>query len=110
MQRHLIHLICGSTGAAKTTYALQLAAELGAIRFLIDEWMAALFWMDSPHPLVPLGRWSASSAVVLKFGAWRDKSLHAVFRVCSIWALARQGVARGSPSSPEMPSYRFNCT
>ena len=48
MQRHLIHLIWGSTGAAKTTYALQLAPELGAIRFSIDEWMAALFWMDSP--------------------------------------------------------------
>ncbi len=53
MQRHLIHLICGSTGAGKTTYALRLADQLGAVRFSIDEWMSALFWMDSPQPLNP---------------------------------------------------------
>ena len=53
MQRHLIHLMCGSTGSRKTAYALRLAAELGAVRFLIDEWMSALFWMDSPQPLNP---------------------------------------------------------
>ena len=49
----LIHLICGSTGAGKTTYAVRLSAELGAIRFSIDEWMASLFWMDSPQPIEP---------------------------------------------------------
>jgi predicted kinase len=53
MQRHLIHLICGSTGAGKTTYALRLCESLGAIRFSIDEWMTALFWMDTPQPLDP---------------------------------------------------------
>lgn len=51
MPRHLIHLICGSTGAGKTTYARRLADELGAIRFSIDEWMSALFWMDAPQPI-----------------------------------------------------------
>jgi predicted kinase len=45
------HLICGSTGAGKTTYARALAERLGAVRFSIDEWMSALFWMDSPQPL-----------------------------------------------------------
>ncbi|MGD0144992.1 MAG: ATP-binding protein, partial [Rhizomicrobium sp.] len=45
----LIHLVCGSTGAGKTTYAIALAEKLKAVRFSIDEWMAALFWMDSPH-------------------------------------------------------------
>ena len=44
-------LIVGSTGAGKTTYALCLADELGAVRFSIDEWMTALFWADSPQPL-----------------------------------------------------------
>jgi predicted kinase len=47
----LIYLICGSTGAGKTTYARKLADELGAVRFSIDEWMAALFWMDTPQPI-----------------------------------------------------------
>jgi predicted kinase len=45
------HLICGSTGAGKTTYALALAERLGGVRFSIDEWMSTLFWMDSPQPL-----------------------------------------------------------
>jgi predicted kinase len=48
--RALIHLVCGSTGAGKTTYALKLAARLHAVRFSIDEWMSTLFWMDSPTP------------------------------------------------------------
>jgi len=47
----LIHLICGSTGAGKTTYALWLSDHLKGIRFSIDEWMATLFWMDTPQPL-----------------------------------------------------------
>ena len=53
MQPHLVHLICGSTGAGKTTYALRLSDDMGAVRFSIDEWMAALFWMDAPQPLDP---------------------------------------------------------
>jgi predicted kinase len=46
-----IILIVGSTGAGKTTYARRLAEELGGVRFSIDEWMTALFWVDSPQPL-----------------------------------------------------------
>src|SRR5689334_16988583 len=48
VSNHLVHLICGSTGAGKTTYARRLADEIGAVVFSIDEWMAALFWMDAP--------------------------------------------------------------
>jgi predicted kinase len=48
---HLIHVICGSTGAGKTTYAVELAGRLHAVRFSIDEWMTSLFWMDSPQPI-----------------------------------------------------------
>ncbi|HWI86124.1 MAG TPA: ATP-binding protein [Sphingomonas sp.] len=53
MPAPLIHLICGSTGAGKTTYALRLSEEIDAARFSIDEWMSALFWMDSPQPIDP---------------------------------------------------------
>lgn len=45
------HLVCGSTGAGKTTYAIKLAEDAGAIRFTIDEWMAGLFFPDAPQPL-----------------------------------------------------------
>jgi predicted kinase len=43
-------MICGSTGAGKTSFAIKLAAEEAAARYSIDEWMGALFWMDAPDP------------------------------------------------------------
>lgn len=49
----LIHLICGSTGAGKTTYAQNLADELGGAHFGIDEWMVSLFGEDAPKELSP---------------------------------------------------------
>jgi len=45
------HLVCGSTGAGKTTYAMALADRLGGVRFSIDEWMTTLFGKDVPQPL-----------------------------------------------------------
>ncbi|WP_417320794.1 AAA family ATPase [Emcibacter sp.] len=48
---YLVHLVAGSTGAGKTTYSLNLCKKLDAIHFAIDEWMSALFWMDSPDPI-----------------------------------------------------------
>ena len=44
--RPTIHLVCGSTGAGKTTFSMRLADEAGAIRLSIDEWMTALFEAD----------------------------------------------------------------
>jgi len=49
----LIHFLCGSTGAGKTTYAASLAAQIGAASFSIDAWMARLFWPDAPQPVDP---------------------------------------------------------
>ncbi|MCI0755642.1 AAA family ATPase [Teichococcus vastitatis] len=48
---HLFHLVCGSTGAGKTTYAINLADKLGGIRFSIDEWMMTLFGRDVPEAI-----------------------------------------------------------
>jgi predicted kinase len=48
-----LHFLVGSTGAGKTTYAIRFCVEFGAVRFSIDEWMSALFWMDSPQPIEP---------------------------------------------------------
>jgi predicted kinase len=47
----VFHIICGSTGAGKSTYSKLLADEIGGIHLAIDEWMVALFWKDSPDPI-----------------------------------------------------------
>lgn len=41
-----IHLVIGPVGAGKSTLVRQLCAEHRAIRFVLDEWMAALFGAD----------------------------------------------------------------
>ena len=46
-------MVSGSTGAGKTTYAVASATRLGATRFSIDQWMTALFWMDTVDPIDP---------------------------------------------------------
>ena len=51
MAEAAFHLICGSTGAGKSTYAQTLAHDLGGLHFAIDQWMVTLFWQDSPHPI-----------------------------------------------------------
>lgn len=47
----VIHMICSPVGAGKTTYAIGLAEELGAVRFSIDDWISELFFPDKPDPL-----------------------------------------------------------
>ena len=46
-----VHLVAGSTGAGKTTYAIRLAAEVGGLRLSLDEWMTTLFEADRPDPI-----------------------------------------------------------
>lgn len=74
-------LVVGCTGAGKTTYARQLADELGAIRFSIDEWMMALFWADSPQP------------IEFEWAMERVNRCEA-----QIFAMAQQAVGRGLPA------------
>ena len=80
MPEPLIHLICGSTGAGKTTYARALSRRIGAVHFSIDEWMAALFWMDNPNPADP---------------AWAIERVERC--MVQIWAVVRQVATRGVP-------------
>lgn len=47
----MIHLVCGSTGAGKTTYAGKLSRQLGAMHLSIDDWMVTLFSPDMPQAL-----------------------------------------------------------
>ncbi|MDB4558631.1 ATP-binding protein [Amylibacter sp.] len=46
-----IHLVCGCTGAGKSTYSFRLADELRGVRFAIDEWMERLHNADKPAEL-----------------------------------------------------------
>jgi len=75
-----IHLICGATGAGKTTYARALSKRIGAVHFSIDEWMAALFWMDNPSPTDP---------------AWAIERAERC--MVQIWATAREVASCGVP-------------
>jgi predicted kinase len=81
MSHPLVHFICGSTGAGKSTYAARLGADLGGIVFSIDEWMTGLFWMDSPQPMEP---------------AWAMERLDRCY--ARIWATVVQIAGRGVPS------------
>lgn len=76
----LIHLVCGSTGAGKTTYAIMLTEKLKAVRFSIDEWMSALFWMDTPQPIE---------------SAWAMVRVERA--MAQIWLTAAQVASRGVP-------------
>jgi predicted kinase len=49
--RPAFHLVCGSTGAGKTTYATDLAGAAGGVHFAIDPWMVTLFGPDRPDPM-----------------------------------------------------------
>lgn len=44
-----IHIICGGTGAGKSTFSKELAKKSGAIHFAIDDWIARLYGDDKPH-------------------------------------------------------------
>jgi predicted kinase len=77
----LVHLICGSTGAGKTTYARTLADDVGGICFSIDEWMVTLFGEDAPKDLTPA--WFAPRVSRCEM---------------QIWAMALQLGQRGIPS------------
>jgi len=46
-----VHLICGQTGAGKTTYARAFAAKNNIVRFSLDEWFSNLFIADLPEEI-----------------------------------------------------------
>ena len=77
----VLHLVAGSTGAGKTTYAMSLAERDGALRLSIDEWMTTLFGPDQPEPI--------------EF-AWMMERIGRC--EAQMWALARQAAAFGVSS------------
>jgi predicted kinase len=54
------HLILGPVGAGKSTYALALLRDRGAVRFALDDWMTGLFSSDRPDTGVT--QWYAERA------------------------------------------------
>ena len=51
MSHAQIHIVFGRQGAGKSTCARQLADQLQATRFSIDEWMGELFGPDMAQPV-----------------------------------------------------------
>lgn len=74
-----VHLICGATGAGKTTYAKAVADRARGVRFSIDEWMASLFLADRPEQLSL--SWAVERAARCE---------------AQMWALAEELLARGT--------------
>lgn len=66
-----IHLVCGATGAGKSTCADALAKSAGGVRFSIDEWMQRLHNQDQPEQM----RSVADQLVSLKVPAVFDCGL-----------------------------------
>lgn len=65
----MLHFLCGSTGAGKTTYGRRLADEIGGVLFAVDAWMAGLFWMDAPDPVDP--GWAVERIERCRATIWR---------------------------------------
>lgn len=86
-----IHLICGSTGAGKTTYARDLATKNGGVVFSIDEWMVSLFGEDAPESLDP---------------AWIFPRVHRC--EAQMWAMALQLGKLGIPSILDFGFQRYD--
>jgi predicted kinase len=64
----IVHFICGSTGAGKTTYAVALARRAKAVRFTIDEWMGNLFVAD--RPATPSLEWALERTARCEAQMW----------------------------------------
>ena len=45
-KRGKVHIVCGLTGAGKSTFCETLRRDLGGVRFSIDKWNGRLFLMD----------------------------------------------------------------
>ena len=73
-------MICGLPGAGKTTLAVQLAAERGALRLCPDDWMLALgidLWDQPARARVEALQWQVAqellvlgTSVVIESGLW----------------------------------------
>ncbi|MBL4682951.1 MAG: GNAT family N-acetyltransferase [Nannocystaceae bacterium] len=77
MSDAMVTLVCGPTGAGKTTWAIEHAARCGGLRFSIDEWMAELFAADRGEPQL----------------AWMLERIARCETV--IWSLCTQALGRG---------------
>jgi predicted kinase len=73
-------VLCGLPGGGKTTLALRMASDRGAIRLCPDEWMTALelnLWDSAGRARVEALQWQlaqdlivAGATVVIEWGVW----------------------------------------
>ncbi|MDW3219198.1 MAG: ATP-binding protein [Acidimicrobiales bacterium] len=95
MVRPILAVTVGLPGMGKTTRAMEVEEELGAIRFTVDAWLKPLFGEANPREgrYIMEGRLIATArrllelgqSVILDFGFWsRDErsALHDLARAC----------------------------
>ncbi|MBT3582778.1 ATP-binding protein [Candidatus Woesearchaeota archaeon] len=85
--RKVIHLICGPSGAGKTTFARRVADKHKAIRFSEDEWLCKLFVPDAPEDLLEEPMHIISAWASEKYQRCRDQ----IWLVCQ--QLLKEGIS-----------------
>ena len=71
-ERGTVHLVVGSTGAGKSTYARNLADQTGGVVLTLDAWMRELFFPDRPSDAGSdwyMDRIARATAVIWKVAA-----------------------------------------
>jgi predicted kinase len=93
-----IHLVVGPVGAGKSTFALALSRQHGALWFNLDEWMADLFRPD--RPATALVEWYVERAERCVDQIWKlttraiDAGMHVVLEIGLIRRADRERLYR----------------
>ena len=90
----MIHLICGPSGAGKTTLALDLLAKRKAVHLSIDKWMNVLFHPD----------WPPAISDPVRRIEWYSDRVQRCREV--IWQVAKQLLAQGHEVSLDIAVFK----
>jgi hypothetical protein len=106
----LIHLVCGSTGAGKTTYAIALDRKTEGRPLLYRRMDGGTVLDGRPQPIE--SAWAMARVERCMDRIWttaREWLVRAACPACSIWASASASIAINSRSSRKIRGSRCSC-
>lgn len=92
------HLIHGTIGAGKTSFARELETRFSAMRFTHDEWMVALFGRDPPADRFPELFRRVSDLIEAQWTRCLELGLDVVLDL-SFWSRAQRDAVRARVAS-----------